>query len=362
MKQLIIIFTFLVSTITLYGQKVKTPKTINQAIEILQADCPDSLKTIISSTPNDSLIFLSYPWGGDYKTISNWTTDFDSKKKTELEKYYSELGITYPKHIETVVLISFKTVLNGDSLNHQEIINPFQTQESDWNKEDKVRFSTDSLRGVYIPVDLEDCFRQINSFWTDSLKTEIKTWTEGEFSGRAHMGFGMWMRNNWQLWGGSRLSKYFNDMGIYHPDDMSGIILTSYYRRLTLTDIRLKKQVNYYQDYWKKAKRKQEKSLKEEFKEFSIGDTVEFRYDYEFISENQENGYMDDSCHATGVIKDKNRKRLQLLVHLLEACDPKGIIIFSGNIYSKSGELLEENKQTIMKRGEKLWTSFDLWY
>ncbi len=256
MKTLTIILSFLVSTTLLYGQKVKTPKIIEQAVEILQSDCPDSLKTIIRATPNDSLIFLSYPWGGDYKTISNWTTGFNSKKKTKLEKYYSKLGITYPKHVQTVVLISFKAALNGDSLNHQEIIEPFQKLESKWNKEDEVRFSTDSLRGVYIPEDLEDCFSQIDSFWTDSLKTEIKTWTEDEFSGRAHMGFGMWMRNNWQLWGGSRLSKYFNEMGIYHPDDMSGIILTNYHRRLTGKEIQLEEQIKYYQDYWEKMKEK----------------------------------------------------------------------------------------------------------
>ncbi len=256
MKTRLIILTILISTSIVYGQKVKTPKTIEQAVEILQSDCSDSLKTIISATPNDSLIFLSYPWGGEYKTISNWTTGFHSKKKTKLEKYYSKLGITYPKHVETIVLISFKAVLNGDSLNHQQIIEPFQKQESKWNKEDEIRFTTDSLRGTYIPKDLEDCFKQIDSFWSDSLKTEIKTWTEDEFSGRAHMGFGMWMRNNWQLWGGSRLSKYFNEMGIYHPDDMSGIILTSYHRRLTGNEIKLEEQIKYYQDYWEEMKKK----------------------------------------------------------------------------------------------------------
>ena len=224
------------------------------------------------------------------------------------------------------------------------------------------KFELDSINGIYIPTDLEDCFRQINTFWNDSTKQQVANWTEDEFSSKAHMGFGMWMRNNWRLWGGSRLSKYFNDMGIYHPDDMSGIVLTSYHRQLTGSDIQLKKQVKYYQDYWEKAEREQEKSQKEEFKEFSVGDTVEFRYNYEFISESQENGYMDDSCYATAIIKDKNKKQLQLLVQLLDACDPKGIIIFSGDIYSESGELIEEDKQTIMKAGQELWTGFDLWY
>jgi hypothetical protein len=58
------------------------------------------------------------------------------------------------------------------------------------------------------------------------------------------------MRNNWNLWTKSRLKRYFNRKGIYHPDDMSGIILKSYYRHLNDIDIDLKNQIKYYQNYW----------------------------------------------------------------------------------------------------------------
>ncbi len=67
------------------------------------------------------------------------------------------------------------------------------------------------------------------------------------------MGLGMWMRNNWGLWRGKELAIYFNSIGIYHPDDMSGIILTSYYRELYGKDWEVEKQIQYYQDFWKKA-------------------------------------------------------------------------------------------------------------
>jgi hypothetical protein len=81
------------------------------------------------------------------------------------------------------------------------------------------------------------CFKQIDSFWDDSTKTKVKNWREDEFSANAHFGLEMWMRNNWQLWCGSRLSKYFNELGIYHSDDISGIISDSYYRYLTGQEI-----------------------------------------------------------------------------------------------------------------------------
>jgi len=114
------------------------------------------------------------------------------------------------------------------------------------------KYNTDSINGIYIPKDLNDCFNQIDGFWNDSIKNQVKSWTEEDFCANGHFGFGMWMRNNWGLWSGSRLQAYFSDKGIHHPDDMSGIILTSYYRYLKGNKIQLKKQIKYYKTYWEK--------------------------------------------------------------------------------------------------------------
>jgi len=99
----------------------------------------------------------------------------------------------------------------------------------------------DTLNGVYIPKDLEDCFKQLDSFWSDSLKMEIKKMSLNEFLSQAHFGIGMWLRNNWGLWVGSRLSKYFHSFKYSHPDDISSIILELYYRQLTGEDIHIEK-------------------------------------------------------------------------------------------------------------------------
>jgi hypothetical protein len=66
----------------------------------------------------------------------------------------------------------------------------------------------------------------------------------------AHFGFGMWVRNNWGLWGGGPLAEYFNSLGINHPDNMSGIILTSYWLRSNGCPVRLDDQLGYYRAYW----------------------------------------------------------------------------------------------------------------
>lgn len=258
MNRQLFIFTILFLTSQfVYGQKIKTPKDIQSAVTYLQTDCPDSLKLTIKETPDDKLINLCYPWNGKYKTIFEWTNR--DNKKSRIKKYLIDKGITDNKHQQTIILIAFKQTLLGQVFNEDDIIKPYKVIEDKWREEDKVRFTTDSIRGVYIPKDIEDCFKQIDSFWDDSTKVKVKQWTEDEFSGRVHMGFGMWMRNNWQLWGGSRLSKYFNDLGIYHPDDMSGIILKSYHRYLTENEIKLEEQIKYYQDYWKNANKQNKK-------------------------------------------------------------------------------------------------------
>lgn len=120
----------------------------------------------------------------------------------------------------------------------------------------------DSIDGIYIPKNLEECFKQIDSFWTDSLKTEVRNMTEDDFMMKFHLGFGRWIRNNWGLWGGSRLRTYFYKIEIYHPDDMSGIILDSYHRHLNGKKIKLDDQIEFYQDYWNQVRDKEKKNKK----------------------------------------------------------------------------------------------------
>jgi len=105
----------------------------------------------------------------------------------------------------------------------------------------------------YKPVNLEEAVNQMKIIHHDTTKQKILKMSEDEFLAGAHFGLGMWIRNNWGFWKGEELSKYFNSIGIYHPDDMSGIILTSYYRELHGQEWKVDEQVKYYQDYWKKS-------------------------------------------------------------------------------------------------------------
>lgn len=110
------------------------------------------------------------------------------------------------------------------------------------------KYSRTELR--YKPKTLNEAVAQLQKIHHDTQKQKIMAMTEMEFRTAAHRGVGMYIRNNWRLWRGGKLAKHFRAMGVYHPDDMSGIILTCYYRTLKKQDWELDKQVGTYQDYW----------------------------------------------------------------------------------------------------------------
>jgi hypothetical protein len=106
---------------------------------------------------------------------------------------------------------------------------------------------------IYVPKDLDDCFARLKKILKPEDVEKIKRGTEQDMIDY-HFGLGLWIRNNWGLWKGGRLAKWFNEQGIHHPDDMSGIVLHSFWRHLNSKPIELDKQVKYYQDYWKQVR------------------------------------------------------------------------------------------------------------
>lgn len=114
-----------------------------------------------------------------------------------------------------------------------------------------IHADTDDMNspGVYMPKNLEECFLELEKMLPKETIDEMKNGTEQEMI-RYHHGLGTWIRNEWGLWRDSELSKYFNKMGIFHPDDMSGIILKTFWCRLNDKPIRLEEHVEYYKSYW----------------------------------------------------------------------------------------------------------------
>lgn len=128
------------------------------------------------------------------------------------------------------------------------------TYPADWQEQDKYKLNPTpdptSNNKIYVPTKLDDAFDELKKMLHPELLKEMKEGSERNMV-QYHMSMGLWMRNNWGLWAGSRLAKYFNGIGIFHPDDMSGIILDSFWRHLNAQPIKLEEQVAYYQKFWR---------------------------------------------------------------------------------------------------------------
>lgn len=103
----------------------------------------------------------------------------------------------------------------------------------------------------YIPKDLTDATTYLDCVLDEKTKSSLINPDEQRTVATLHFGLGLQLRNKWGLWkANNRLVEYFNSLGITHPDDMSGIILTTYYRQLNEKEINLDQQIKYYKDYW----------------------------------------------------------------------------------------------------------------
>ncbi len=91
------------------------------------------------------------------------------------------------------------------------------------------RLVADSIDGVYIPRNLEESFHVLDTLLTAKDIQLIRSLPERDAMSAFHFGLGMWLRNNWGFWAGSRFQQYFVQRGVEHPDNMSGILLEYYY-------------------------------------------------------------------------------------------------------------------------------------
>lgn len=108
-----------------------------------------------------------------------------------------------------------------------------------------------------IPENLEQCFEQLTSMFKDEEKELFKQPDrKGKCSAyRYHHGMGQWIRNNWGFWKKEGpLYNYMVELGLNHPDDMSGLILDAFWHHLNEVPFSTEAEVKRYQDYWENQK------------------------------------------------------------------------------------------------------------
>jgi hypothetical protein len=122
--------------------------------------------------------------------------------------------------------------------------------ETEWTTDDEEENSEPSEPADYshVPTSLGPAIDILLSRMDEPTKERVRN---GQLElPDLHMSVGMSIRNDWGLWHHSPLANWFNSTGIYHADDMSGILLESLQRHIKNEDIDLSGQVKYYQDFW----------------------------------------------------------------------------------------------------------------
>ena len=94
------------------------------------------------------------------------------------------------------------------------------------------------------PKNLTECIQMLDKTLKKEDKDYIKTLSEDEFFMESHFTIGMGIRNEWIRSGNPELVTFLLDQGVKHPDDMSAMILTSYYRHLLGKEIDFEGQIS----------------------------------------------------------------------------------------------------------------------
>lgn len=97
-----------------------------------------------------------------------------------------------------------------------------------------------------IPQNLDEAHEILMKQLPKETLDQIKNMKSEDEMWRFHRGLGMSLRNSWGLWGGSPLKQYFLELGITHPDNMSGVILGTFWCKIHDKPLRLEERVTYY--------------------------------------------------------------------------------------------------------------------
>ena len=251
------------------------------------------------------------------------------------------------------------------------------------------RYLAERIDGIYIPKDIDEAIESLDTI----LSTEDKRYiadslSMNDFRVTCHHGLGMWIRNNWGLWGGSRLQRYLLDRKVFHPDDMSDQILKAYYKKkIQGLDYSIEddiepnpgsyevRKIGPLKRFWFRLKQNTSKDVrktKREMKESGCkkGKTVYFQYPYGCSTAEEQRIWLEaenNDLLPKGKITDIDYVSNRIKVKLIDTIAPYGIIIFDGDLEGDEFGKIERDfdnfivnspNRFYMKPGDELW--FDL--
>jgi len=232
MKRKILLIPLFLFSLLLWGQRTTTeniedypiPKNIEQCFKLLDKTMSENEKFLIKTLPEDSIYFHEeFQYGADF--FHAWKL-YDGSKLT---KYFNKKGLSTSHEVYETILISYHRYLNNQEIDLSKQVEKYQNLRQKEYESYLIKIEKDSINGIYIPKNLDDCFIQLDNMLSEEDKQSIKQLENKKETIKFHHVLGMWIRNNWGLWGGSRLQKYFMEKNITQPDTMSALILESYY-------------------------------------------------------------------------------------------------------------------------------------
>lgn len=249
------------------------------------------------------------------------------------------------------------------------------------------RFYSERIEGTYIPKDIDEAIDSLDTILSEKDKRFIAdSLSMEEFCADAHFGVGMWMRNEWGLWSGSRLQKFLTKKKVYHPDEMSYEILKAYYKKKikgmdysadrdieshgSRTILIVKSKISDLFNGYPRRKRREAAETRWLFDENGCtkGTTVYYQYPYGCsTAEEQNNLFSDNPQFPVGRITDIDYGLKRIKIKLLSALSPLGIIVFDGDLFPDDEDNYERDfnnftpfgpNRFYMQIGDELW--FDL--
>ena len=203
---------------------LKAPENLTEAFEILNNTLSDEDIDRLKTLPQDSM--TSDKLFADYKGDFANAWGLFKKKNTKLKKLFKKHKVNDSKQIYRYILILYNIDLKHNPMYVKTSTDDKQVK---WVSSYYALVDADTIKGVYIPKNIEDCFLTLNRILDMETIETIKSLPHRDSTNHLHFSLGMYLRNNWGLWGGSRLSHYFETRGVQHPDSMSGLIIEYYY-------------------------------------------------------------------------------------------------------------------------------------
>lgn len=252
MKKAIPIFILLVLSRFCFGQNDSIsshgfyiPKNINECNQQLDKTFGKKAKDKLNQLYENQLnCDYGFPSVSGIYILSEW---FENDS-TRLACYLKQYSIKEPGERDYIITLAYYRYLNkkpidlnseSKKLTHIKDSISFSDVEKY-----KIDVASDSIKGVFIPTDIFSCCKQLDLLLCDSTKQNIREKKDEMELAEYHFSIGLWMRNNWGLWGGSRLQQYFFSKNVMHPDNMSGIILVAYNKYLNGQNLNIDTIIN----------------------------------------------------------------------------------------------------------------------